>query len=183
MTNKSPHPTLQSALDFAEVDLQANRLGQLTVRQRNRVFVRARVIYISLLLITVFIGVISAIVIIAVLVGAEVSAGGLILALGGEVVTVASGYLVWSLHRRYQNYLKPGHVQSISGPVTCYELKVRLANEASRIMFYVRIDNLEFEVPAAALVAFTNHEHYRLYYVPQPRTLLSAEKSTLPALA
>ena len=177
MSTQSPHPTLQSALNFEDADLQANRQGQLTPHQRNRVFVRQRILFLSLLLITIFIGIISAIVIVAVIVGAEVSAFGIVLALGGEVITVGLGYLVWSLRRRYQTYLKPGHVQSISGTVTCYELKERLPNEAIRILFYVRLDNLEFEVNAAALVAFTDGDDYVLYYVPKPLTLLSAEET------
>jgi hypothetical protein len=176
MSNQPPlGPTLQNALNFSDIDLQANQQGRLTKRQRNRVFVRPRVIYLSLLLITVFIGLISAIVIIAVLMGTEVSVVGVVLALGGEVITVGLGYLVWWLRRRYNQYLKPGQVQSISGPVTCYELKERLPNEATRMLFYVRVEDLEFEVNAATLVAFTDGQAYTLYYVPRPLALLSAE--------
>ena len=176
MSNPSPNPTLHSALDFDDADLQANRQGRLTIRQRNRVFVRPRVIYRSLALITLFVGSISAMVILAVLLSTEVSPVSVVLALAGEVITVALGYWVWMLRRRYQTYLEPGRVQSISGPVTCYELKVRLSNEAVRVLFYVRIDDLEFEVNAAVLVAFSDGQHYTLYYVPQPLTLLSGER-------
>jgi hypothetical protein len=177
MSNPSPHPTLQTALDFDDADLQANRRGQLTARQRNRVFVRPRVIYRSLALITLFIGSISAMLILAVLMNTDVSPVSVVLALAGEVITVALGYWTWTLRRQYETYLEPGRVHAISGPVNCYELKVRLSNEAARVLFYVRVDDLEFEVNAAALVAFTDGQDYTLHYIPQPLTLLSGERA------
>ncbi len=165
---------LDAALHFNTEDLHANREGRLSVRQRNRVFARRRSVLIALAVVTLFIGVIAGMVILAVLLGAVVSEVAILLALGGEVVTVGLAYLGWSLRQNYQKFLLPGRVMRIEGPVTCYQLRER-QNDKSRTGYYVRIGALEFEISDAALNAFTDGAPYIVYYVPRPFTLLSAE--------
>lgn len=165
---------LAAALKFNDDDLQANRAGRLTVRQRNRVHVRRRMVIIALTLITAFVGIISAVVILAVLLGAAVSEVAILLALGGEVVTAGLAWLVWSLRQHYKTYLREGHVARIEGPVTMYQLRER-QDDKTRTVYALRIGHLEFEIPEAALSAFTEGSHYIIYYAPDPLTLLSAE--------
>lgn len=171
---------LAAALGFNEEDLQANRAGRLTVRQRNRVFRWRRVLIIALTLITAVIGLIAAVVILAVLLGTAVSELAILLALGGEVITAGLAYLVWTLRQSYGTYLEPGYAQHIVGPVTVYQLRERQNNRA-RTAYYVRIGDLEFDIPQTALDAFTDGAVYNIYYVPRPLTLLSAELADQPA--
>jgi hypothetical protein len=166
---------LAAALRFNDEDLQANRAGRLTIRQRNRVFVWRRALIIALLLITAFIGIISAIVILAVLTGTAVSEVGILLALGGEVITAGLAFLVWSLRQHYNTYLQAGRVQQVEGPVTMYQLRERHNNRA-RTAYYLRVDDQEFAIPQAALSVFTDGAPYSVYYVAEPLTLLSAEE-------
>jgi hypothetical protein len=166
---------LAQVLGFDQEELDANRQGRLTIRQRNRVFTRQRALIIAMLLITVFIGVVSAIVIIAVLTQADASIVAGILAVIGEIITVVLAYVVWYLRQRYRRFLRPGYVDRISGPVTCYQLKER-SNEATHTSYYVRINAMEFEVPEAALGEFQDGQPYDIYYAPQRPGLLSAER-------
>jgi hypothetical protein len=165
---------LAATLKFHDDDLQANRAGQLTVRQRNRVYVHRRMVIITLTLITAFIGVISAIVIVAVLVGAVKSEVAILLALGGEVITAGLAYLVWSLRQHFNTYLHDNRVAHIEGPVTMYQLRER-QDDTIKTVYALRIAHLEFEIPELALNAFTEGSSYMIYYVPDPLTLLSAE--------
>jgi hypothetical protein len=165
---------LAAALKFNDDDLQANRAGRLTVRQRNRVYVQRRMVIITLTLITAFIGVISAIVILAVLLGAVKSEVAILLALGGEVITAGLAYLVWSLRQNYKTYLGEGYVAHIKGPVTMYQLRER-QDDKTKTVYALRVGHLEFEIPEPALSAFTEGSHYMIYYTPEPLTLLSAE--------
>ena len=171
---------LAQAAGFDEDDLEANRAGCLTIRQRNRVFARRRTIMIALLLITLFIGLISAGVIIAVLTQADASVIAGILAVIGEIITVALGYSLWWLRQRYRRFLQPGYVEWISGPITCYQLKERHDGDKLRTGFYLRLDAMEFEISQAALGEFQDGQSYTLYYVPRPQTLLSAERVPEP---
>jgi hypothetical protein len=165
---------LAAALKFNDDDLQANRAGRLTVRQRSRVYVQRRMLIIALTLITAFIGIISAIVILAVLLGAVNSAIAILLALGGEVVTAGLAYLVWSLRQNFNTYLGEGYVERIEGPVTMYQLRER-QDDKTKTVYALRIAHLEFEIPELALNAFTEGSHYIIYYAPDPLLLLSAE--------
>ena len=167
---------LGNAAGFDAEDLEANQAGRLTIRQRNRVFARQRSIMIALLLITLFIGLVSAIVIIAVLTQADASVVAGILAVIGEVITVALGYLLWSLRQRYRRFLRPGYVEQISGPITCYQLKERRDGTKTRTGYYLRLDAMEFEISEAALGEFQDSQSYTLYYVSRPLSLLSAER-------
>jgi hypothetical protein len=172
---------LAAAIGFNDDDLRANREGRLTTRQRNRVFARRRTLIIALTIITAIIGIMSAIVILAVLTRAEISVPAILLGLGGEVVTVGLAYLVWSLRQGYRKYLLPGYVQQITGPVTCYQLRER-QNDKTKTAYYLRIGDLEFEISDVALSAFTDGAPYSIYYVPRPLTLLSAQP-VRPAVA
>ncbi|MAS37685.1 MAG: hypothetical protein CL610_27060 [Anaerolineaceae bacterium] len=166
---------LAAELGFNEDDLRANQEGRMTVQQRNRVFVRRRMLIIALLLLTVCIGVISALVIVGVLTGVEISEFAILLALGGEVVTVGLAYLVWSLHQHFRTYLKPGRVQRVEGQAVCYQLRER-QNEKARTTYFLRIDQHEFEVSDRVISALTDGARYAAYYVPHRQTLLSAER-------
>jgi hypothetical protein len=166
---------LAQVLGFDREELAANRQGRLTIRQRNRVFARQRSVIIGVLLITLFIGLVAGIVIIAVLTQADASIIAGILAVIGEIITVALAYFVWHLRQRYRRFLLPGYVERISGPVTCYQLKER-SNDKTQIGYYVRIDALEFEVSEAALGQFQDGRPYTIYYAPQHPGLLSAER-------
>ncbi len=165
---------LAATLKFNDDDLQANRAGRLTVRQRSRVYVRRRTVIIALTLITAFIGIISAIVILAVLLGSAIFEFAILLALGGEIVTAGLGYLVWSLRQHYNTYLREGHVAHVEGPVMMYQLRER-QDDKTKTVYALRIAHLEFEIPELALNAFTEGSRYIIYYAPDPLTLLSAE--------
>lgn len=165
---------LAATLKFNDEDLQANRAGQLTVRQRNRVYVQRRMLIIALTLITAFIGIISAIVILAVLLGAVNSEVAILLALGGEVITAGLAYVVWSLRQHFNTYLRDNRVTHIEGPVTMYQLRER-QDDKTKTVYALRIAHLEFEIPELALNAFTEGSRYLIYYVPDPLMLLSSE--------
>jgi len=172
---------LAQAIGFDQEELEANRTGCLTLRQRHRVFARQRSIIIALLLITLFIGLVSAIVIVAVLTQADASIIAGILGIIGEVVTVGLAYAVWWLRQRYRRFLQPGYVEQVSGPVTCYQLKERHDGDKTRTGFYLRLEAMEFEISEAALSTFQDGQDYRIYYVPRPLTLLSTERTTTEA--
>ncbi len=92
------------------------------------------------------------------------------------MITVALGYLLWSLRQRYRRFLQPGYVEQISGPITCYQLKERRDGTKTRTGYYLRLDAMEFEISEAALGEFQDGQSYTLYYVPRPLSLLSAER-------
>jgi hypothetical protein len=165
---------LAAALGFNDDDLQANRAGRLTVRQRNRVYGLRYTLIIALAVVTAVIGLIAAVVIVAVLVGAAISPVAILLALGGEVITAGLAYWAWSLWQNYRTYLLPGRVQQVKGTVTVYQLRER-QDERRKTVYYLRIDPLEFPISDEGLNAFTDGARYVVYYVPQPLTLLSAE--------
>jgi hypothetical protein len=174
--------TLSSALNFDQHDLTANRDGRLTARQRNQVYVWQRPLVLALTIITVVIGVISAIAIIAVLLGVEITETGVLLALGGEIITVGLAFLIWSLRQRFKAMLQQPRVHTIRGPVTIYVLRERQVetmarSQTARPGFYIQIEALEFEVGDEVIGAFEDGAAYTLYYVPKPLRLLSAEKS------
>lgn len=173
--------TLSSALKFDQHDLNANREGRLTARQRNHVYVWQRPLLLALTVITVVIGVISAIAIIAVLLGVEISEVAVLLALGGEIVTVGLAFLIWSLRQRFRAMLQKPLVERVSGPVTIYVLRERQVESVSgghkaRPGYYIRIDALEFAIRDEAIAAFEDGAPYTVYYVSNPFRLLSAEK-------
>ena len=173
-------PELGAALKFDEHDLVANRAGRLSIRQRNRVFARQRGILIALTIITVFIGVLSAVVIVALLViENNVSEIGLLLALGGEVITVGLAFLIWNLWQRFRAHLTQPYVQQVSGPVTCYVLRERKAGlaggEMSQAGYYLQIGEMEFDVSDHTISAFNDGASYTVYYIQRPLRLLSAE--------
>lgn len=166
---------LAQALGFDQEDLESNRAGRLTARQRKWVFARQRTILIALSIITLFIGLISAIVIVAVLLQADASVAAGILGVVGEVITVALVGLLWWLRQRYNRFLAPGYVEQISGPVTCYQLKERSEGDKTRTGYYLRLGAMEFEITEAALSVFQDGQPYTVYYTARPLRLLSVD--------
>jgi hypothetical protein len=167
---------LAQVLGFDAEDLAANRTGRLTLRQRNRVFARQRTILIALSIITLFIGIVSAIVIIAVLLQADASIVAGILGVVGLVITIALAAGLRLLQQRYRRFLQPGYVEQIHGPITCYQLKERGEGDKTRTGFYLRLEAMEFEINEAALSLFQDGQPYTIYYSPRPLRLLSVEK-------
>lgn len=163
-----PLPTLPEALNFTDADLVANRAGELSDAQQDRL----RRIWrrtLGILVVSV-IGIGLAATIILYLAQRNESS---VLTLVGIVLTVVNALVVGigaQSYLRTSSDLRGGSIVEISGVVS-HTMRV-----SGRVATYVlRLDGQEVIVPRPVFFAVEEGKRYRLYRAPATRTLLAAE--------
>lgn len=155
---------LQKALDFTDKDLQANRDGYMSKRQR-KVLLRRFWKYIRYILISSVGFLVFCIVCIFVFDNGIVRAGVFIFGILPILIAVGLGF-VWanSQFRAIQADLRKGNVETISG-------------QASKRSVYVMvIESIRFEMHEDIGVLFQDGAGYVVHYAPHSKRILSAEK-------
>ena len=152
MLNPNPYMALSTALGFSATDLNANRLGVLTPYQRNRLSSQRQqalswpIIVLLLLLVGGYLLHVEFI---------------LIAFIGACLVT-----LIIATWQRFQEDLE-GHVKVVAGQMAQHTLPLG--------RYAAVVDGQTFSLPKHLINTFNQNLHYRLYYTPGTRTILSAE--------
>ena len=162
---KKPANLLADALDFDDDDLYANYNGHLSARQRARLR-RGRTK--SFAVFIVFLGLIGLFAYIAIATSTP------IFVLGATTMYVFLPF--WAVTRRLEipvfgwvkasQILRDGLIGVVEGPV-------RL--DIHKKKYKLQIEFERFVIKKTAFLAFKNSDPYRIYFVPQTRTVLSAE--------
>jgi hypothetical protein len=152
MLNPNPYMALSTALGFSAADLNANRLGVLTPYQRDKLFnQRQQALSLpAILLVVLFIA-------------------GYILQLEFILIAFFAACLVTLIVATWQRFQEDleNHVNVVAGQLT--QRTMLLGRNAAVV------DGQTFNLPKHLVNAFNNNLHYRLYYTPGTRTILSAE--------
>ena len=161
-------PTLESALDFDANDLAANREGSMTQRQRDWQLRKGmRTIWWVLLLVLVVdayfvFRIVGALNRIGSSQSPEVWLFGI---LADAAIVVLSIVFVVNMRKKLRADLQQGEVKVVRGTI-----KLR------RFPYGFSIGGLPFSLrDNRALSVFRDGEHYRIYYAPHSKTVLSAE--------
>ncbi len=162
--------TLMTALGFNEDDLEANRGGYMSKRQR-AVLSRERSGWLNrIAIMIVAIAGFFVFMILSDLLQSGIREnvlGGLSLA-GG----VAALYMAY-MRSRLNNDLHKGDVFVVDGTVSLYIEKTR--NQFMPYNYYLSVENRHFKIERPVHDAFTDGEPYAIYYAPFSKKILSAE--------
>jgi hypothetical protein len=159
--------TLERALDFNQLDLEANRRGEMTMRQLGRLNVDnllMKVLFLALFATPFYYTLTNT--------GSE---AWTITALFNRFLQIGFVFAcVWFLIYRsfapYQADKKAGRAEAIQGPI-----RLEITSFGNRQSYFVHIGDQRFSIPREALLILKNGEIYTLYYAPASRMLLSAE--------
>jgi hypothetical protein len=168
MATPSAPQSLAAALNFNTDDLSANRGGNLSQAQAERL---QRLRFRSTL-ITVLIVVINGVAASAFLFIGQREESFLLILVGIGVTIINAILVARAIQNwlRVQSDLQKDAVANVSGEVT------RTARVFGRRVFFVlAIGRQEFVVNKPVFNAVAEQKRYRLYYSPRSRTLLSAE--------
>jgi hypothetical protein len=159
---------LARVLNFTEEDLTANRQGYMTKKQRVklRTMVRKRTIYQPLGVFWIYLAVIFFLIFSG---AADTNGRDMrgIVAVGFVVASVAMGIYTYYAWRRLHADLHKGDVAMEAGRIA---LEVGMRGKNSLTVQYTT-----FSINAETLLAFRNDAHYRIYYAPHTKLILSAE--------
>ncbi len=164
---------LRKALDFDDVDLDANRNGAITPKQR-LMLSRKQGWQISHTPGTYFF--LFSVLLIATCALWNPLSQTLLLVLvvyTALAVVISSVSLTLLMNRliRIRIDLREGTVHTIGGQVS---LDVRSPSRYN-VKCSLRVQDMRFEISKAVMLAFHNGEYYRVYYTPHSKTVLSAE--------
>ena len=166
---KALAPILAAANSFVDADLQANRNGELSPSQRNRLLRKALSGAIP-----VFFGVLFGLALIL----PSLIAGNLPENFASLAVPLAmmAYFLVSGGRSIYRNLSDAfsGALETVQG-VAAKSSEQRSSGRSRRRVYLYNIGNLNFEVPQGAYQALIDGLEYRAYYVPRTRQLLSIE--------
>ncbi|HEX2623446.1 MAG TPA: hypothetical protein VHL11_24965 [Phototrophicaceae bacterium] len=173
-------PALGTALKFNQDDLQANRVGGITDRQRTAIYSQmlasaGKGLLIGFIGLVIFLiafaaegpvyhTIINGDVVIRETIPANVpviAAAGLLLILG-LVISISMLFYAWRLRQD----LKAGKVTTVNGSLTTGR-NLRGA--------YIQVNGIQFRVNQVAVQSFQAEKAYMLYYVPHSKRILSAE--------
>lgn len=152
MLNPNPYMLLSNTLGFSAADLTANRLGQLTPRQRQHLAgQRSRALGWPLVLLIILL------------------LGALALHIEWFLTAFLAACLMSIILATWQRFTDDfeGHIQAIVGTWTIQPQPL------GRTLLI--INDQTFSLPKRLDLAFTDHTHYRLYYTAGTHTILSAE--------
>ncbi|MBA3870652.1 MAG: hypothetical protein ABI970_19115 [Chloroflexota bacterium] len=152
MLNPNPYMALSTALGFSAADLNANRLGVLSPYQREKLSTqRLHTLGWSALLILLLL------------------VGGYFLQAEFIFVVFCGACLITFMIATWQRIQEDldGHVQVITGQLTQRTLPLG--------RYAADVNGQTFNLPKHLTNAFNTTTHYRLYYTPGTRTILSAE--------
>jgi hypothetical protein len=155
--------TLQVALGFDDEDIEANRDGRLSNRQRARLADHEfRWIGIAIL---------ASLVIVWSILNAS---GRIDVAIGQGgipwlIAAAITGY-AWYKGKQYYDYLHAQEIGAVQGRV-----QLNMQSSKNSTALTVGIQDLQFSVKQQAFLAFKNGDPYAIYYAPRSKTILSAE--------
>jgi hypothetical protein len=174
---KALAPILAGANRFADEDLQANRNGQISPPQRNRLLRKTLSGGIS-----VFFGLVFA----AAFALPYLLNGSLPENIASLAIPLAMmAYLLFSgglsIYRNLGDALS-GALETVQG-AGAKSTEQRSSGRSRRTVYLYNIGNLNFEVPQGAYQALIDGLEYRAYYVPRTRQLLSIEPLDVPSMS
>lgn len=160
---------LQQALDFTDDDLQANRDGKLSPKQRMKLESAQKGSFRAL-------WVMAIITLAALILGVFV--GGIVLIMLGTIALLLSimalvEYL--NSYRAYDHDLKLPTIETVQGLLE-YMMRENSAFDGMTHPAGIRIGDMKFLLLDDQVLSFEEGEVYVLYYAPATQTLLSAEQ-------
>jgi hypothetical protein len=179
---KSPHSNewlaaqkaLMNAIGFNEDDLDANRGGYMSKKQRATLS-RERsgwlneITIIVVLLAGLFVFLVLSTILSGGQFGTSVMAFGAIALVGG-VAALYIGYL----RSRLDSDLHKGDVFVVDGAVSLF-IDEKQYNQITVYSYYMRVQDQRFKIERSVYDAFTDHEPYAIYYAPFSKKILSVE--------
>ncbi|NWF70857.1 MAG: hypothetical protein HXY40_17365 [Chloroflexi bacterium] len=168
--NAKPDSILASGLDFTEDDLQANRAGQLSARQAQKLLTRHRnttqTMLGLMLMATLFFVPLA---FFAAIDTRDITPGVLLGAVWLGAIALLSAVIRSSDAAKVD--IANGLVMAVQGPVQCYT-----TSSSSSTQYNLRVGELTFErVDQNVYIAFKHLDIYTLYYTPQSKTIVAAE--------
>lgn len=162
---------LAKALKFTHDDLRANREGYMTQEQRKQLRRSGINVYLPAVVGAVILSIAFLFLLTLFLNGQYHNQLLLLLGILGLMILwlVRFAYLQW---RKLKADLEKGDVKKVAGRVrfNIFQIGNRIYNRT------VRIERERFHVSTPVLLAFKNGERYRVYYAPNTKTPLSAER-------
>lgn len=158
---------------FTQEDLNANRDGYMSERQKLHWRQRRRLTTLAFRL-----GQILVVILLAGLVQLTVQKNGItwlafIVGLMGLAVLWTTGDLL-NPAMDYHDDLRKGHVYTICGIVERLTLKKAYRSRPSEV-YKIRLENVEFRVNPDQWAVFTSRREYCVYYMPESKIVLSVE--------
>ena len=166
----TPSNPLMKALQFRVTDLNANRSGQLSQRQRQELLpppmtgiiqavLLGHMALIGAVLVAIAVFTESWVMLAVAIVVAGLLGAPFAMASGGEGMGSAV----------VQRDARTGRVKSICG------LLLRKREDGPRPGHLIHLEGETFSVKASVYAAFQDDQHYCIYYLPESRRILSAE--------
>lgn len=163
-----PLPTLAEALNITAEDLTANRAGQLSAAQKERLQRGWRRTLLILISVIVFVGLLATL---ALFFGQRNESSVLVAV--GIALTVINAVIVGvgaQSYLRTSNDLRAGKISELRGVVS-HTVRV-----SGRVATYVlKLDGQEVVVPKPVFFAIEDGKPYRVYRAPASKTVLAAE--------
>ncbi len=161
---------LMRAMSFDELDLLANRQGDLSRRQSERMKRRRRR---QTALAAVFF--LALVVLATILMYIGQDSGNIILEMAGGILIALNAVMVGIMGRAYMRLggdLRAGSVEALSGKV---ERVLRRGRQGDS--YLIRIDGCKLPVTREVFTSFRHEARYRIYRTANARLLLSAERT------
>lgn len=165
----NPQEDLTFLLDFNDDDLTANRNGQLSQRQLERLRARRR----ASVLVAVAIVMIAALIASLFIFWGQVN-GSVVMTIGGIGITLVAAAVTGIFARHWMRLttdIDSGAAQILSGTLERVLKPINRNNAA----YVLRIDGLDIATSKETFKAFKHNAPYRLYITRYSRVLLSAE--------
>jgi hypothetical protein len=161
---------LMSAIGFNEDDLEANRGGYMSKKQR-AMMSHERAAWLNRIAIMI---VVIAGFFVFMIVSSRLQPGLKEMVLGGLILGggIAALYMAY-MRSRLNNDLHKGGVFVVDGTVSLYIAKTR--DVITPYNYYLSVENRHFTVERSVYDVFTDGDPYAIYYAPHSKTLLSAE--------
>ena len=160
---------LMAGLDFTLDDLLANQMGSLSERQRPQVWRKSRRLFFQIML-----QIALALWLIAKFVrpglNGQLFEAHLFGWMGILYLITLIAWIIWLIARIWTD-LRMGKVSAVEGKAYLLTLKFGKAGRAYKL----QINDLTVSISFNAFHAFRNSAHYRVYYAPHSKVILSAE--------
>lgn len=163
---------LMKAIGFSEDDLDANRGGYMSKKQRAKMSLNRAAWLNNITVIILFTAGLFVYVVVAGIVSGW-QFGTSLMGFGVLSVIVGVAALYMGIMRSRLNAdLHKGDVFSVEGRIA---LHVERNKEHDVVAYHARLQGQHFKISRAVFGAFTDDEPYAIYYAPNSKTLLSAE--------
>jgi uncharacterized protein YpmS len=168
---------LMLALDFTAEDLEANRKGRLSEKQRLSLGSRSwktSLGYSVLSLIFAVFAILPALRLVRVDPAFRDQGDVLLMVFFASLAAIPAG-LAFMRWRKIMTDTVGGTVNSVRGVVST---NVKQASRGN-VRYILKVQNVEFQVSKAAMQAFTNHAPYIVYFAPITLSVLAAEPAAV----